>query len=258
MGVCLLLSPAKKLSQVSDAVAGEKTQVAFKAKTQSLVTYLQSLSMETLADVFGVSERLAQLNYDRYQNFKSTYSQAHAKQAVHLFEGDVYRALDALSLSQESLSFAQSHCRILSGLYGMVRPLDMIQPYRLEMGTTLPSEAFKSLYDFWRKPVTDALNKAFATDECTMINLASKEYAQVVDQAGLHMPWVDIVFKQTRKGATKTIALLAKRARGQMARFIIEQQIKNPETIQHFSCDGYHFMPKESTGHQWVFVTKEL
>lgn len=254
----LLLSPAKKQIATIPNTTYRATQPRLQEKTAALVKYLKSLNQEALATELGISHQLAQLNYQRYQAFDvNHYNQKNATPALSTFQGDVYRQFDMATLDSHAIRYAQQHLRLLSGLYGLLRPLDLIQPYRLEMGCTLHHDKFSRLYSFWQDNITTLLNRD-SDSETLLINLASSEYSRAINQTILKSPMIEIGFRQRRQGKIKNIGLLAKRARGKMARFIIEQQPKTINTIKKFNCDGYQFMASLSDNQLWVFVTENL
>ena len=235
------------------------TQSQFKSSTRVLVDHLKTLSANDISKQLGISASLGELNYQRYQDFNpNQYTKDNAHAAMYVFAGDVYRGFDVGSLPTSQISFMQKHLRILSGLYGMLRPLDLIQAYRLEMGARLADSRYKSLYDYWQDILHQHLLKSKQPSFDCVINLASKEYASVLNPAQLALPWIDIVFQQQRGSVSKTIALFAKRARGQMARFIVDQSIDIADGLQDFKVDGYGFMKSLSNHNRWVFISTSL
>lgn len=259
MSLCVLLSPAKKQAVVTLPVGVRSTQPQFKAPTRVLIHHLKTLNAKSISKQLGISVSLGELNYQRYQNFNpDSYNKDNAHAAMYAFTGDVYRGFDVASLDVSRVPFMQAHLRLLSGLYGMLRPLDLMQPYRLEMGARLDDPRYANLYDYWQGILHRYWLKDKKSSFNCVINLASKEYASVLSPSKLPLPWIDIVFQQRRADITKTIALFAKRARGKMARFIVDQSIDVPEGIQDFKVDGYRFMKSLSSDDRWVFVTSSL
>jgi cytoplasmic iron level regulating protein YaaA (DUF328/UPF0246 family) len=210
-----------------------------------------------IATLMDLSDNLSALNVARYQAWKPTSTTKNAKQAILAFDGDVYDGLNAKSLSTEQLTWADAHICILSGLYGALRPLDLLQPYRLEMGTALPNANGKNLYEFWGDTVSAHINKLQKSDkEPVVINLASQEYFKVVDKKALKARVIECTFEEHKNGAYKVISFMAKRARGMMARYAIEQQITDPEKLKLFKVDHYAFAKAASSDNRWVFRRK--
>jgi len=250
-----VISPAKKLDFDTESPSPDYTLPDFLDQSDILVETARRLSREELGRTMKLSDKLADLNYRRYQDFSTPFTLANAKQAALVFNGDTYVGLDAPSLNQADLKFAQDHLRILSGLYGLLRPLDLIQPYRLEMGARFQPPRGENLYGFWDGRLTDALNRAAAGQkDKSVINLASVEYFKAVHEDGLDAPVITPVFKEVKDGVAKVLSLFAKRARGAMARYIIKNRLETPERIQSFAEDGYAFRPDLSEGNSWVFT----
>lgn len=253
-----LLSPAKSLDY--------ETPVPFELMAHKplymrpagqLIEILKAKTPAQIATMMDLSDKLSALNVSRYQAWKSTATAKNAKQAILAFDGDVYDGLNAKSLSADQLMWADEHLCILSGLYGALRPLDLLQPYRLEMGTALPNANGKNLYEFWGDTVSNHLNKMQNADkEPVVINLASQEYFKVVNKKVLKARVIECVFQEHKNGAYKVISFMAKRARGMMARFAIEQQITEPEKLKAFKTDGYVFSKAISTESRWIFRRK--
>lgn len=215
-----------------------------------LIPTMQKMSQDDIASLMKISDNLAELNYKRFQGFSSTFDLTNSKQALFAFKGDVYTGIDAASLSNNDLEFAQKNLRMLSGLYGVVRPLDLIQPYRLEMGTRLETTSGKNLYQFWGDKISKVLNE----DESeVLINLASNEYFKGIDKKALDARIIDIAFKEMKDGKLKIIGIHAKRARGMMVRFIIDNRIEDPEELKKFNLDKYEFDEGLSDEKTWVF-----
>jgi len=244
-----LISPAKKLNE--KAVYPENlpyTQPVFTDKAERLVERLRKYSPEQLKELMGVSERLARLNYDRFREWtpEGRYP------AVYLYAGDTYRGLNIKDFPPEKLPRLQDKVRIISGLYGLLRPLDFISPYRLEMKTPLQTGQHANLYAYWKEDITRRLNEELQGQP--LVILASKEYADAVDRKKLKSPVIDIVFKDNRNGKLRTIGLFAKQARGAMARWIAENDIDRPEDLKKFTGLGYHYSPELSEPGKMVFV----
>jgi cytoplasmic iron level regulating protein YaaA (DUF328/UPF0246 family) len=215
-----------------------------------LIPTMQKMSQDDIASLMKISDNLAELNFKRFQGFSSTFDLTNSKQALFAFKGDVYTGIDAASLSNNDLEFAQKNLRMLSGLYGVVRPLDLIQPYRLEMGTRLETTSGKNLYQFWGDKISKVLNE----DESeVLINLASNEYFKGIDKKALDARIIDIAFKEMKDGKLKIIGIHAKRARGMMVRFIIDNRIEDPEELKKFNLDKYEFDEGLSDEKTWVF-----
>ena len=219
---------------------------------------LKPLDPEAVARLLGISPDLAALNAGRYQQWRTPFTARNAKQAVLAFDGDVYGGLDAPSLSEADLAFAQDHLRILSGLYGVLRPLDLIQAYRLEMGTRLANPKGRDLYAYWREALTRDLASALAQAPGTpvLVNLASEEYFKAVNPAGLGARVITPVFQDWKGGDYKVISFFAKRARGLMARHVLRKRVTDPARLKTFKAEGYAYDAKASDGDRWVFRRK--
>ncbi|MBL8643655.1 MAG: peroxide stress protein YaaA [Rhodospirillaceae bacterium] len=251
-----LISPAKKLD-FAPAPAGVKaTAPALLKEAGPLVKRVKKYTAGDLKRLMDLSQKLADLNYQRFQAFDPKNT-ADTKPAIYAFAGDVYMGFDAKSAAKDTIAYAQGHIGIISGLYGLLRPLDAIQPYRLEMGTAVDSEAGEDLYDYWRNTVTAQLNAITAKmKNPTIVNLASDEYWSVVDTKALKAPVVQCVFKEIKNGQAKVISFMAKKARGLMARFIAENQVETVEGLKAFTVGGYGFDAKASSAKQLVFTRK--
>lgn len=230
------------------------TQPDFLDRSEKLVIKARKFSKKGLMEFMEVSEKLAELNRQRFKEWNAPFSLDNAKQAALAFTGDVYEGLDANSLTKRDLNFAQKHLRILSGLYGLLRPLDLIQPYRLEMGRPLATRGAKNLYAFWKPTITEAINDAPGN---LLVNLASNEYFNAIDKKALNKTVVSPVFKDAKNGKFKIISFFAKKARGTMARYIIENHITKADELQAFAEDGYAFAPDLSTPATPVFTRAE-
>ncbi|MBL3588793.1 MAG: peroxide stress protein YaaA [gamma proteobacterium endosymbiont of Lamellibrachia anaximandri] len=250
----IVISPAKTLDYETPPVTKTFTKPAFLKQSQQLINNLRNYSALDLAELMKLSMKLAELNFDRYHDWKTPFTTKNAKQAALAMKGDVYTGLDAESLNEDDFTFAQDHLRILSGLYGLMRPLDLMQPYRLEMGTKLPNESGKDLYAFWGTTITDAVNKALATQgDDVLINLASNEYYKSVKPKLVKGRIITPQFKENKNGSYRMIGVYAKKARGLMSRYIIENRVTDPEDIKGFDVAGYDYNEALSQGDQWVF-----
>jgi len=250
----IVLSPAKTLDYDTPAQTDVSTKPDFIKRSAELIDILKQQSPGQIASLMKISDQLATLNVNRYAEWSTRFTKKNAKQAVLAFNGDVYEGLDAASMNEKQLQYAQSHVRILSGLYGVLRPLDLMQPYRLEMGTRLANAVGKDLYAFWGDEVTDALNAQIAEAKATaLVNLASEEYFKVVKPRLLHVPVITPVFLDWKAGKYKVISFYAKRARGLMARYAATKHLTRPQTLKSFDVDGYAFDEVESDANTWVF-----
>lgn len=248
-----VLSPAKKLDFSAPPKGLTKTKALFPTDTAELVKRARKFTPQDLKRLMGISENLAALNAERFKAFDLN-GKGETKQAALTFAGDVYLGLDANSLDKDDLAFAQKHVGILSGLYGLLRPLDAIQPYRLEMGTQLDTNRGANLYEFWDGSVTQAVGQMVKKSKSdALVNLASNEYFSVLDAKALGIPVIQPVFKELRDGKTQVYSFLAKKARGLMARYIIQERINQPEELKNFAVERYKFDPKSSTDTRWVF-----
>ncbi len=249
------ISPAKRLDLSEQSLTETYTQPDLLKDSRVLIKRLRELSPQELTKLMGISPRLAQENHQRYADWRTPFKPDNAKQAVLMFQGDVYIGLDAPSYSREDFAFAQDHLRILSGLYGVIRPLDLIQPYRLEMGTRLATARGGNLYEFWGDKITQALNKALeAQGDDVLINLASNEYFKSVVRERLKGRVITPTFKESRKGGFKVIGMMAKKARGFMGSFIIKNRLSDPEDMKAFDLDGYRFNAAVSSESEWAFT----
>lgn len=250
-----VISPAKTLDFDTPPTTRKATQPQFLARSAELVKDARQLSPDDIRALMGVSDNIAQLNHARYMNWSQPFSLDNAKQSVLAFKGDVYTGLDAPSLTTAQLSFAQQHLAILSGLYGLLRPLDLIQAYRLEMGLKFENQGGKNLYEFWGGDITDSLNKQLKkSGSPVLVNLASNEYFKAVKVPSLSGEVITPVFKDLKGEKYKIISFYAKKARGLMARFIIEQELDDPEGMKEFTTAGYRYNKAESTAREWVFT----
>ena len=253
-----VLSPAKTLDYETAPITQSSTVPRFIDQSALLVEDARGLGPDDIRSLMGVSEQIAHLNHERFMNWQAESTSDNAKQAVLAFKGDVYTGLQAETLSEEGLAFAQDRLRILSGLYGLLRPLDLMQPYRLEMGLKFANQRGKNLYEFWGAQLTDTLNDDLASANTdVLINLASNEYFKAVKPKLLNADVITPQFKDLKNGQYKMISFFAKKARGIMARYIIDNRITEPEALKSFAEAGYYYSEAESKGDQWVFLRDE-
>ncbi|WP_343742370.1 peroxide stress protein YaaA [Herbaspirillum huttiense] len=253
----IVLSPAKSLDYDTPPTTDLHTTPAFVPRSAELIEVLKTKSPAEIGSLMGISDQLSVLNVNRYASWSRKFTTKNAKQAVLAFNGDVYEGLDAGSLKARQLDYLQNHVRILSGLYGMLRPLDLMQPYRLEMGTKLANPGGKDLYAFWGDEITEALNDELAAQKTpVLVNLASEEYFKVVKPKLLKAQVISPVFEDWKGGKYKIISFYAKRARGLMARYAAEKKISQPEKLKAFDVEGYAFAPEASSESSWVFRRK--
>ena len=252
-----LISPAKTLD--FDTPAGDlpHTEVQFAQRTAQLAGALRRKSPRQLSRLMDISDALATLNAQRWQDFSEKFTDLNSKQAVLAFDGDVYAGLQARTLARADFDWAQQHLRILSGLYGVLRPLDRIQPYRLEMGTALAVGKARNLYQYWGSEIAQALNRELAADKTpVVVNLASQEYFRAVDPRALKARVIECVFEEWHNGAWKVISFPAKKARGLMARYATQQRIETPRRLEGFAAEGYRFEAAASRPDRLVFRRK--
>ena len=251
----IVISPAKKLDFESLPQSDDYTQADCLEDSAELIEVLKEYSSKQLEKLMHLSTNLAQLNHDRYHNWHLPFNPQNSKQALLTFKGDVYAGINVESFSAEDLSFTQDHLRILSGLYGLLRPLDLMQPYRLEMGTKLKNSRGKNLYEFWGSQITELINKQLALIENnTLVNLASNEYFKSVKVKELNGTLITPVFKEKRDdGNYKIIGIYAKKARGMMSAYILKNKITEVEQIKNFNDAGYIYNSELSTQNDWVF-----
>ena len=249
-----LLSPAKSLDYDTPPQVTIHTQSLFTRQSAALIDVLRTKTAGDISELMDLSSALSDLNVARYQAWSKKFAPKNAKQAVLAFNGDVYDGLNAKTLSAAKLDWAQEHVCILSGLYGVLRPLDLMQPYRLEMGTALKTSKGKNLYQFWDVQISNHLNERLAADKTpTVVNLASEEYFKVVDLKALKARVVSCVFEDYKNGKYKIISFHAKRARGLMARYAIDKKITSVKKLEVFSADGYQFAAEQSAPDRLVF-----
>ncbi|UOO81065.1 peroxide stress protein YaaA [Uruburuella testudinis] len=253
-----VLSPAKNLNEKDPAPVSQYTQPALIQEAEQLMAELRRLAPQDLAALMHVSDKIALLNAERNAAWQTPFTPENAKQAVYLFNGDVYEGIDAQSLPEQGVQYLQNHVRLLSGLYGLLRPLDLMQPYRLEMGTPFANARGKNLYEFWGGRITDLLNQTLAeAGSDTLINLASQEYFKSVDTQKLQARLITPVFKDEKKGRYKIISFYAKKARGLMVRYAADHNISEPEALKNFDYEGYAFNEAASSENEWVFLRAE-
>ena len=254
----LIISPAKTLDYETPPITEQFTQPDFLEHSAELIAKLRQLSPADISGLMGVSDKLAQLNAARFQSWSPPFDPTNAKQALLAFKGDVYSGLDAETLTAKQLSFAQQHLRILSGLYGLLRPLDLMQAYRLEMGIRLANRRGKDLYQFWGNIITEQLNEELAGQkEKTLVNLASNEYFKSVQAKDIAGSIVTPIFKDWKNGQYKIISFYVKKARGLMCRYVINNHIDHVEKLQGFDYGGYAFDESVSSEREWVFNRKQ-
>ncbi len=250
----IFLSPAKSLDYKTPPQVATHTQPAFLKQSEILIKQLRKLSPADIANLMDLSDPLALLNFNRYADWKLPFTPENAKQAVLAFDGDVYDGLAAKTLSAADLDFAQQHVRILSGLYGILRPLDLMQPYRLEMGTKFANKGGKDLYAFWGERLLDAINAELATmSRPVAVNLASEEYFKAAVGRKFKGQLIQPVFEDWKSGKYKIISFYAKRARGLMTRYAVLNRLDEPEGLKEFDYDGYAFAAESSDDKTWVF-----
>jgi uncharacterized protein len=251
----IVVSPAKSLDFETKARTRKFTEPQYLEESTQLVGQLQKLSPEDFSELMHISSDLGELNHSRYANWHTPFDLKNAKQAIFAFKGDVYIGLEAEKFSSTDLNFAQKHLRILSGLYGLLRPLDLMQPYRLEMGSKFKNRKGKNLYDFWGNTLTENLNELLEQDKKpVLINLASKEYFSAIKPKLLNAEIISPVFKDFSNGKYKIVSFFAKKARGYMAAYIIQNRIKNPVKLKEFDVDGYYYSEEQSTPLSPVFL----
>lgn len=251
----VILSPAKTLNFKTAGTTHKYSIPSFIPQAGKLTNVLKNYSPSNLIELMDISNGLAELNYLRFQRWEPLHHFENSKQAIFAFNGEVYNGLQAYTLNTEQLLFAQKHIRILSGLYGVLCPLDLIQPYRLEMGTHLKFEKFNNLYEYWNNTINTFLNKELEVQKSkTIINLSSIEYAKAVKLKSINGKVITPIFKEYKRNKYQVITVYAKKARGLMTRFIIENKIEKPADIKHFDTQGYAFSENLSNEHEWVFT----
>lgn len=254
-----VISPAKTLDFETAPVIATHTQPQFLAESTQLINELRQLTPPQVSSLMSISEKLGELNAQRFLEWQTPFTPANAKQAVLAFKGDVYTGMAADTFAKKDFTFAQQHLRILSGLYGLLKPLDLIQPYRLEMGTRFVNQRGTNLYHFWGDSITDQLNAELDKhQERVLVNLASTEYFSAVNTKKLHAEIITPVFKDQKSGQYKIISFFAKKARGMMSSYIIKNQLKDVEAIKAFDVAGYSYNEVMSSPKEWVFTREEI
>lgn len=253
-----VLSPAKNLNEKDPAPVSEFTQPDLLAESDILMQQLRELAPQQIAELMHVSDKIALLNAQRNAEWNTPFTPENAKQAVFMFNGDVYEGMDANTLNTDQIQYLQGRVRLLSGLYGLLRPLDLIQPYRLGMGTAFANLRGKNLYEFWGDIITNLLNDTLAqAGSNTLVNLASQEYFKSVNTKTLRARLITPIFKDEKNGKYKIISFYAKRARGLMVRYAAEHNITDPEMLKNFNYEGYAFNDAASNESEWVFMRSE-
>ncbi len=253
-----VISPAKTLDFETKPKSSINTTPDFLDDSQELINQLKKFKSQDVIDLMGVSQKIADLNVERFQSWEIPFNTNNSKQAVLAFKGDVYTGLDAETMRANDFKFAQKHLRILSGLYGLLRPMDLMQPYRLEMGKKLVTKRCSNLYQFWGEQITDALNEQLKSIKSeVLINLASNEYFKSVKPKALNATVITPAFKEYKNGDYKMISFYAKKARGLLSRYIIDNRITAPEDIKSFDVEDYKFSKKLSEGNTWTFTRKQ-
>ena len=249
----ILLSPAKSLDYKSELPSLKTSEGCFLNEAQYLNKILKEKSPKDLSDLMGISSSLGELNFQRNNSWSLPFSPKNARQSIYAFSGDVYRGLDSYTIGEDKIDFMQKSVRIISGLYGLLKPLDLIQPYRLEMGTKMRVDHNKNLYEYWRQKITSQLNKELTNDE-PVLNLASNEYFKAIDRKVIKTGIYTANFKQLKNGEYKTIAIFSKKARGLMTRFIIDNNITDVNDLKSFNYDNYIFHESLSSEKEFIFT----
>lgn len=251
----MVISPAKTLDFETPPTTARYTQPQYLDHSQELITQLRELTPAQISELMHLSDKLSGLNAARFGSWNPAFTPDNAKQALLAFKGDVYTGLDAETLDEAELSYAQDHLRMLSGLYGLLRPLDLMQPYRLEMGTRLANARGKDLYAFWGTRISEWLNQALADQgDDVLLNLASTEYFSAVKRSALNARIIDTEFKDLKNGQYKIISFYAKKARGMMSRFVISERINDPGQLKSFDIQGYRYSAEQSSPDKLVFL----
>jgi len=254
----IVISPAKTLDYDTPPKTKTFTIPDYLEDSQILIDRARQYSELDIAELMQVSMKIAELNFERFEQWHTPFTPDNAKQAVLAFKGDVYTGLDAETFSAADFKFAQSHLRILSGLYGLLRPLDLMQAYRLEMGRKVDTERGKNLYEFWGSKITEGVNKQMKKLKSSyLINLASNEYFKSVKPKQLDGEIITPEFKDWKNGQYKMMGVYAKKARGQLSRYVIQNKLTDPEAMKAFNVDGYAFNEELSSGNKWVFTRRQ-
>ncbi|MCK7549481.1 peroxide stress protein YaaA [Marinobacter koreensis] len=253
----MVISPAKTLDYESPLATNTYTQPDFLDDACELVDQLKTLEPHQISNLMSISDKLGQLNADRFRTWHTPFTPENARQAILAFKGDVYTGLAAESFSEDDFQFAQEHLRMLSGLYGVLKPLDLMQPYRLEMGTRFENHRGKDLYAFWGSRITEEINRLLTNDDGVLVNLASNEYFKSIRKKELEGRLITPQFKDWKNGQYKMISFYAKKARGLMCRYAIQNRITQADDLKGFDLDGYYFSEDQSKGDNWVFLRDE-
>ena len=255
----IVISPAKTLDFETAPITKDHSQPGFLKESRQLVSQLKKLTPTEVSSLMKISDKLGGLNFIRFNEWKTPFTLDNSKQALLAFKGDVYTGIDAGTFSSQNLKFAQKHLRMLSGLYGVLRPLDLIQAYRLEMGVKFENRKGKDLYEFWATKLTDQINQDLkASKSKHLINLASNEYFKSLQASDINAEIIVPVFKDYKNGKYKIISFFAKKARGQMSAYIIKNKLKDPVDIKDFNVDGYKFNKSASSESNWVFQRRQI
>ena len=250
-----ILSPAKKLDFNKKIPFQKNTQIRFPEEASILAGQLKNYAPADLMKLMKISSQLGELNAERFFKWHWPYDEKESRQSIFAFNGEAYNGLDAYSLKSEEIETAQKQLRILSGLYGLLRPLDLIMPYRLEMGTKLPTDEAKNLYEFWGEKITNLLNEDLKKGKHkALVNLASQEYFKSINPEKIDKPMITPIFKENKNGEYKVISIYAKKARGMMVRFIVQNQLTEPEDLKAFDMEGYHFNNELSEENELIFT----
>lgn len=253
----MVISPAKTLDYESPLATETFTKPDFLDDACELIDQLKELEPHQVSNLMSISDKLGQLNAERFQSWHTPFSAKNARQAVLAFKGDVYTGLGAESFGEQDFSFSQAHLRMLSGLYGILKPLDLMQPYRLEMGTKFENKRGKDLYAFWGDRLTQEINRLLKNDDGVLVNLASNEYFKSLKKKDLEGQLITPQFKDWKNGQYKIISFYAKKARGLMCRYAILNRITNANDLKNFNLDGYYFSEDQSDKNNWVFLRDE-
>ena len=254
----IVISPAKNLDLDTPVPALKTSQPKLLEHAQTLTDQLQQMAPHQVSELMHISDKLGQLNFERFQQWRTPFTKKNARPALLTFAGDVYQGLDAQTFSEDDFTFAQQHLRILSGLYGVLRPLDLMQAYRLEMGTRLSNARGKDLYAFWGDLITQQLNAQIKKSHAqALVNLASNEYFKAVNTQMLSVPLIEPVFKDWKNGQYKIISFFAKKARGLMSAYIIKNKLTEVEELKLFDYGGYTYNEAMSSGKKWVFTRQQ-
>ena len=249
----VVISPAKSLDFETKLPTSRYSEASFLSEAERLNKILKKKSARSLKKLMGISENLAQQNYERNQQWALPFTKENSRQAVYVFSGDVYRGIDVYTLPKEKIDYMQDTLRIISGLYGILKPLDLIQPYRLEMGSKFPVGVKKNLYEFWKQKITEKINEELEEDE-VFVNLASNEYFKAIDTKSLKVPVITCTFKDFKNGEYKAIMTFAKLARGYMTRYIFDNECKTVDDLNGFNYEGYGFSEDMSGDSELVFI----